>query len=299
MSTLSKDIERARKADLPAYLIKNGYSICRVGQGNYRWPGHGGLIIKDNFWHCFSSDEKGNAIDFLVKILGMDFKKAVSELLGYSYERQLMLPIEPVMKKLELPKRADNERRVFAYLTQKRFLPAKLVLKQIESGRLYQDLNGNCVFPCYDYDSAATGAILRGTADKRFAGLCPGHDPVYGWRIAASADALADTLIIHESPIDLLSFMVLNNMADSHSHLLAMAGLRIDTVLAFLKNSPKVNKIIVAIDNDDAGDKFFERLQAFWVDDQFQGILISRNRPKKKDWNEDLKDMRKTKTEGS
>ena len=200
---------------------------------------------------------------------------------------------------MEIPKRADNERRVFAYLTQKRFLPAKLISRQIESGRLYQDMNGNCVFPCYDYDSAATGAILRGTADKRFAGLCPGHDPVYGWIIAASSDALAETLIIHESPIDLLSFMELKNIMDLHSHLLAMAGLRIDTVLAFLNNRPKVNKIIVAVDNDDAGEKFFERLQAFLDDDQFQGMLISRNRPKKKDWNDDLKDMRKTKTEGS
>lgn len=299
MSTLSKDIERARKADLPAYLIKNGYSLCRVGQGNYRWPGHGGLIIKDNFWHCFSSDEKGNAIDFLVKILGMEFKKAVSELLGYSDERQLTLPIAPVVKKLEIPKRVDNERRVFAYLTKKRFLPANLVLNQIESGRLYQDINGNCVFPCFNYDTEATGAILRGTADKRFAGLCPGHNPVYGWVILASSDTLAETLILHESPIDMLSFMVLKNIVDRHPHLLAMAGLRIDTVLAFLKHVPKVNKIIVAVDNDDAGEKFYERLKAFLAADQFQGILISKNCPKNKDWNEDLKDMKKTKTEGS
>ena len=287
MSSLSRDIERARKANLPEYLIRHGYALSRVGQGNYRWPGLGGMIIKDNFWHCFSTDEKGNAIDFLVIILGMDFKKAVFELVGYSPDRHVQLPVIKTIKKLEIPVRAQDERRVIAYLTQKRRLPLSLVLDQIRAGRLYQDLNGNCVFPCLDYDNTLTGAILRGTSDKRFAGLCPGHNHLYGWIIPASNNELS-TVTVFESPIDALSYLVMKECQDSHSHVLAMAGVRVDAIMNYLTQHPDVKKIVLAVDHDDAGDRFCEKTKTASTDMDPGKYSFERQIPKLKDWNLDL-----------
>lgn len=287
MSSLSRDIERARKANLPEYLIKHGYALSRVGQGNYRWPGLGGMIIKDNFWHCFSTDEKGNAIDFLVKILGMDFKKAVFELVGYSPDRHVQLPVIKTIKELEIPVRAQDERRVIAYLIQKRRLPLSLVMDQIRAGRLYQDLNGNCVFPCLDYDNKLVGAILRGTSDKRYAGLCPGHNPLFGWRLPAANQDLA-TVTIFESPIDALSYIVLQNCQAVHSHVLAMAGVRVDAVLKYLTQYPGVKQVILAVDHDDAGDRFCEKIIDAAAELDKGKYSFDRQIPKLKDWNLDL-----------
>ena len=94
----------------------------------------------------------------------MDFKSAVEALSGANmtymdYRRDT--PKLPQAKELVLPERADNMRKVFAYLCQTRRLDSKLVSELAHNGLLYQDKRGNAVFLHKDENGNSIGAEIR------------------------------------------------------------------------------------------------------------------------------------------
>lgn len=286
MSLHTEDIAKARKANLVEYLLRNGYDLKLELKGNYRLPGYGGLIIKENFWHNFSEKTKGNSVDFLVKYLHMDFRTAVAELLGYChtfYEKELTREVKRIKPTLELPEKGLNEKRIIAYLHKKRYIPFPLIMREIRSNRLYQDEKGNCVFRCLNDKKNATGAILRGTGDTRFTGVCPGHDTSIGWYVPARRETKKG--IVFEAPIDALSYLVLNGIVDTHPHIMAMGGLHQESVFNFIKTYA-LEEIVIAVDNDNAGNEFCRELRE---KEEVSTIKINREIPILKDWNLDLK----------
>ena len=155
-------IEEARQVNLVEYCEHNDFEMKHEGDGNYRLKDYTGLIIKDNYFNQFGSHKSGNAIDFCTQILGMNFRYAVKDLLSFKSEvdKKTIPHTEgggAVLEKKNtyvvpfvLPEEAENNSRVYAYLTKSRGLPGKLINDLIDDGLLYQDTNGNCVFPCLD-----------------------------------------------------------------------------------------------------------------------------------------------------
>ena len=78
-----KDIEKAKSVDLIEFTTDKGYDLKPDGKSSYRVVGYGGLIISENFYKHFSENQGGDTIDFCIKVLGWDFKKAVKELLEF------------------------------------------------------------------------------------------------------------------------------------------------------------------------------------------------------------------------
>lgn len=119
-----------------------------------------------------------NAINCLTDIIGMNFKSAVEALSGANmtymdYRRDT--PKLPQAKKLVLPERADNMRKVFDYLFQTRRLDSKLVSELAHDGLLYQDKRGNAVFLHKDENGNFIGAEIQGTnSEKRYKGVAHG-----------------------------------------------------------------------------------------------------------------------------
>jgi uncharacterized protein (UPF0262 family) len=76
-------IKEARQVNLVDYCEHNGFEMKHEGDGNYRITDYPGLIIKENYFTQFGTDVSGNAIDFCTRVLDMDFRSAIDDLLSY------------------------------------------------------------------------------------------------------------------------------------------------------------------------------------------------------------------------
>ena len=251
-------IAEARCANLCDYFRSNSYDVEKR-RSELHVKGFGGLYIntETNERYCFSQADKHggrNAINCLTEILGMDFKTAVSELVGYSvshpvYRKRTSAP--PKKRELVIPERADNMRKVFAYLCQTRKIDGKIVSDLARDGLLYQDKRGNAVFVHRDEDGKIVGAELQGTSSyHRFKGVAAGtSDSLFAVKIGTPNRAY-----VFESAIDLLSFRQLANPAKiENSVLVSMAGLKPNSLKSL---SERGLNLYACVDNDEAGIKF-------------------------------------------
>lgn len=200
------------------------------------------------------------------------------------------------------------------YLVNQRKLNSQFVDNLLKSGAVVQGsryregdkLHQNpVIFPWKDVNGKIVGADRqgteqdfehykkRGTSKKIFAG----SDTSTGYNLSfGSGDK---TLILFESPIDLLSYAQQNHqdMVKSNATLLSVSGTDAKRGLQYLNDAvaakqDKFNKIIVAFDNDVAGFKaadFFNRF-SFKNPISDEPITVERQIPLQgKDWNEQLK----------
>ena len=240
-------IEQARSANLAEYFKSGGYEF-EQRRSEVHVRGYGGLYVneKTNQWYCFSMSGRNggkNAVNCLTDVIGLDFKTAVSELVGYSLTRPInrTKSYEPPKKReLVIPERADNMRKVFAYLCQTRKIDSKIVSDLARNGLLYQDKRGNADFVHRDEGGKIIGAELQGTSSyQRFKGVAAGTP---------------DRAYVFESAIDLLSFRQLANPAKiENSVLVSMAGLKPNSLKSL---SERGLNLYACVDNDEAGIKF-------------------------------------------
>lgn len=251
--------DAARSANLAEYFRTHGYN-CVQQKDELHIKGYGGFFvnIKTNQWTCFSENKGGtNAINCLTEMLGMDFKTAVRELTGGStiaYEpRQENISFSAKKKELDLPEKADNMKKVFAYLCQTRSISSKLVSQLAHDKLLYQDKKGNAVFVHKNGKGEIIGAELQGTnSEKRFKGVAQGtHDSVFAIKIGEPKKCY-----VFESAIDLLSFkQIANQERIQNSLLVSMAGLKPNSLNSIAESGIKIYS---CVDNDEAGINFTE-----------------------------------------
>jgi hypothetical protein len=75
-----EQIRAARLAPLLPLLEQRGLAFIETGGGNLQLSAFPGLIVKDSYWRWPERDLSGNAIDFLVQVLGRSFHDAMREL---------------------------------------------------------------------------------------------------------------------------------------------------------------------------------------------------------------------------
>jgi hypothetical protein len=75
-------IRAARLAPLVPLLEKRGLQLIEREAGNYTLPAYPGLIVKDSYWRWPERDQAGNAIDFLMRVLGLSFHDAMRQITG-------------------------------------------------------------------------------------------------------------------------------------------------------------------------------------------------------------------------
>ncbi len=69
----------ARLSPLLPLLEKPGLQLAETGGGNFQLAAFPGLIVKDSYWRWPERELGGNAIDFLVQVLGCSFHDAMRE----------------------------------------------------------------------------------------------------------------------------------------------------------------------------------------------------------------------------
>lgn len=251
-----EQIEAARSANLAEYFRTHGYD-CEQRKDELHIKGYGGFYVnvETNAWTCFSENKGGtNAINRLTEMLGMDFKTAVKELAGSSISympRRENNSFSAKKKELILPEKADNMKKVFAYLCKTRGISSEIVSQLAHDKLLYQDIRGNAVFVHKNDNGEIVGAEIQGTnSEKRYKGVAQGtSESVFAVKIGEPKKCY-----VFESAIDLLSFKQLANPEKiQNSVLVSMAGLKLNSLKSFTE---KGMKIYSCVDNDEAGQKF-------------------------------------------
>lgn len=288
---------RARQANLIEYFKNKGYQVEKADNNRYKVRGFGGLYIKDeSCYYCFSSERSGNAIECLMNELNFDFVTAVKELLNYSNSYIVNYEYNTRKEKknyiFKMPELNKNQHRVFAYLNKTRGINNTLIAELIKSKMLFQTKDyGNIVFPYRNFNNEIVGAEFVGTTqNKRFKKINKNTEALTSYWLQYGK---SEKLFVFESPIDLLSFICLNeNNKDvlKNSIFLSMSGLKYSVVKAFIDHfNPR--QLYICIDNPEKSNKKDTVSIANFIEHfkESNGEKFIRLLPNNKDWNDDLK----------
>lgn len=271
-------IDLASRCDLVLFCLARGLEVRREGR-EYVLKNYDSLYISADFpykWYRHSTGEGGKAIDFCTKFLGMLFQQAVFELL--SSDGCCVPPgLESSRKNSEVNWKISsdercNPKRVIAYLCKKRGIEYNIVKDLLQSGKLYQDNRGNCVFPIYDIDGSQIGGEIHGTGDTRFKGQLSGQKSC-GFELS-SGDCR--NVCFFESAIDLLSFYQIFRDKMHDYVLISMGGLKASIIYARAISDIGAKEYL-CVDKDTSGREFARCMR-----------MIHKVPPVGKDWNEYL-----------
>jgi hypothetical protein len=144
------------------------------------------------------------------------------------------------------------------------------------SGSIYANShlpNPSLVFLHLDQHGEVCGATLRDTRNKLAA-----------WFVAGELTK-ARRVVAVESPIDALSYFTLFGRPDGSVAVVSCAGATVPQAL-MLHACDRLQAFVVALDNDPAGERGW--LKAVNETAGWAGFNLLSERPKHKDWNDDL-----------
>ena len=308
--------QSARDSNLADYFLKSAYTTRQHGAEVYikEFPS---LCVNRNtnkWYYHYGGIGGNNAVDCLTMVCGHDFKQAVYELTGRdisetptkSYpknERPLYTtppqskPAEDTEKQFEMPERAENMRRLFAYFCKVREIPytvveefARAELLYQSSGRIKTDVDGtpytslppNAVFIHRNEKGEEIGGEVQGiNSFKRYKGLVAGTgDSVFAYTPNPAKDGKPKTAYLFESGIDLMAFYSFCKKEKMQGvTLVSMGGLKPTIPKQLQANGVNV---LSYVDNDSMGRKFE-------ADNGFKRGTDTLEKVKVKDWGEFIK----------
>ncbi len=169
------------------------------------------------------------------------------------------------------------------YLCDERAIPADLLAHPRFAGKIYTDERGNAVFPHHDRGGLC-GLELK---NRNFTGFSKGG--IKG--LWCSAARIQDQkLVFAETGIDGLSYAALHGCERSRFSSLAgqVSPEQMDLVQEAVKKLHTATMVVLAFDNDDAGDKLTDKFAAAVGE---LGVKVESHRPKTRtqDWNDVLR----------
>ena len=276
-----KVVLEAKKMNLLT-ILKNfePHELVRLDKNNYTTRTHDSLKISNGKWMWWSRGIGGkSAIDYLIKVRGMDFVEAVQTIMGNSSVRS---PIPENTKSynnqpLLFPERSPTTDVVFEYLFG-RGIDYEIINYCLEKELVIESLPyHNVVFIGYDESNKPKYAAYRATNQSRLMGDCTGSKKQYSFRLTAE-----NTGEVHlfECAIDLLSYATLMKLEGKNwrqFNLISLAGVYSPkqnigdskvpvTVRDLLEKDKSIKRIILHLDNDIAGRKATKALQTILSD---------------------------------
>lgn len=262
-------VGKAREMDLLTYLQNHEPNeLVRLSDGTYCTRTHDSLKISNGKWMWWSRGFGGySALDYLIKVKGLDFIQAVETIVGKcAVTQNINLQQKEIKqpKPLLLPDKSTSNRVIFKYLCG-RGIDRELVDFCISEGKIFEILPyHDVVFVGFDKENNPRYASYRATDSRRILGDCSGSDKHYSFRLA---DGVSNTVHIIESPIDLLSYATLlkiNGYVYRKYNLLSLAGVysankkigvgKVPAALEnYLKDHSNTARIAIHFDNDRSG----------------------------------------------
>ena len=262
-------LKKAKEMDLLTYFMNfNPSELVKITEDTYSTKTHDSLIISNNLWHRFSTNEGGKtALDYLIKVEGYSLQEAARIILNnQNIEIKKVPKVEnKVTKSIVIPTRNSNNDKAIEYLIN-RGIDEEIVKYCIDNKLIYQEQKtNNVVFIGYDNEHNIKYAGCRSTGEKRIMRDAKGSSKEFSFRMLSEENK--DSIHLFESSIDLLSYATLLKIKGYNWHnqnLIALAGVyqpanKIEqskvpiTVLNFLQNNPNIKQIVLHFDNDRAG----------------------------------------------
>ena len=274
-------ITEAKRMDLLTYLSEyEPEELVKFSSNTYTTKTHDSLKISNEKWMWWSRGFGGkSALDYLIKVRGMDFVEAVQTIMGNSSVRS---PTPEngkgyVNQPLLLPERSPTTDVVFEYLFG-RGIDYEIINYCLEKELVIESLPyHNVVFIGYDESNKPKYAAYRATNQSRLMGDCTGSKKQYSFRLTAE-----NTGEVHlfECAIDLLSYATLMKLEGKNwrqFNLISLAGVYSPkqnigdskvpvTVRNLLEKDKSIKRIILHLDNDIAGRKATKALQTILSD---------------------------------
>lgn len=263
---IKEQIDKAKQIDLLTYLqVYEPKELVYVGGNEYCTYTHDSLKISNGKWYWWSRGIGGrSAMDYLIKVRGMEFVEAVQHLCGCTgYTPPPIYTEKPSPKPpFMLPKPYANNNRVLRYLTG-RGIDSEILAYCVQTGRLYEDERHNCVFVSFNDNGEARYAMLRSSSPtSTYLREVDGSDKRYAFALPFCHDP--DTVYLFESAIDLLSFATLRKDTWQQFNYLSLSGVYqprqtvnetpLPVALAqYLHDHPHMRHVIFCLDNDEAG----------------------------------------------
>ena len=274
-------ITEAKRMDLLTYLREyEPGELVKFSSNTYTTRTHDSLKISNGKWMWWSRGIGGkSALDYLIKVRGMDFVQAVQTIMGNgsvsfptcknikSYEEQPLL----------LPQKSPTTEVVFDYLFG-RGIDYEIINHCLEQELIIESLPyHNAVFIGYDENKEPKYAAYRATNQSRIMGDCTGSKKQYSFRLTAE-----NTGEVHlfECAIDLLSYATLMKLEGKdwrQFNLVSLAGVyspkqKIEdskvpvTLGRLLEKDKTIRRIVLHLDNDIVGRKATKALQTILSD---------------------------------
>lgn len=295
-----EQIAKAKEWDLLSYLQAYEPGELKKCGNEYCTRSHDSLRISNGKWHWHSQGIGGRtALDYLIKVRGLDFVGAVETLCGYCPPPEPERPKPKPPKPFVLPEANRYGTAAVSYL-QDRGIDPDIISRCILAGILYESRRyQNCVFVGRDPSGMARFACLRGVYDG-FKLDVESSDKRYSFCLSPSHPCRS--VAVAESPIDALSvasILKMQGMDWQNCHYLSLGGTAPRALIQFLHDHPEVTQISLCLDNDKAGLEGMKKIEeAVRADPELSGriALIWPNPPPAafgKDYNEFLKACRK------
>lgn len=268
-------VAEAKQIDLLTYLkMYEPATIKKIGNDTYCLKEHDSLIISNGKWNWFSQGIGGTtALNFLIKVRGMDFLSAVQTLVGDSNSSQNhTIPASPHMveqekqkKAFQLPEKHWNNIKVTAYL-QSRGIDNEIINICIRSGLIYESAKfSNCVFVGKNAEGEIKFASLRGILGKRFVQDVEGSEKQFNFSLPPK-EIDTKNLLVFESAIDALSHATLYKQSEADLsrdsfHRLSLGGTSPIALNQYLNDHPNINSIGLCLDNDEIGQRAANKIK--------------------------------------
>lgn len=274
-------ITEAKRMDLLTYLREYEPSeLVKFSSNTYTTRTHDSLKISNGKWMWWSRGIGGkSALDYLIKVRGMDFVEAVQTIMGNgsvsfpTYENIKSYEEQPLL----LPEKSPTADVVFDYLFG-RGIDFEIINYCLEQELIIESLPyHNAVFIGYDESKEPKYAAYRATNQSRIMGDCTGSKKQYSFRLTAE-----NTGEVHlfECAIDLLSYATLMKLEGKdwrQFNLVSLAGVyspkqKIEdskvpvTLGRLLEKDKTIRRIVLHLDNDIAGRKATKALQTILSD---------------------------------
>ena len=274
-------ITEAKRMDLLTYLREyEPGELVKFSSNTYTTRTHDSLKISNGKWMWWSRGIGGkSALDYLIKVRGMDFVEAVQTIMGNgsvsfpTYENIKSYEEQPLL----LPEKSPTTDVVFDYLFG-RGIDYEIINHCLEQELIIESLPyHNAVFIGYDENKEPKYAAYRATNQSRIMGDCTGSKKQYSFRLTAE-----NTGEVHlfECAIDLLSYATLMKLEGKdwrQFNLVSLAGVyspkqKIEdskvpvTLGRLLEKDKTIRRIVLHLDNDIAGRKATKALQTILSD---------------------------------
>jgi len=127
------------------FAVRNGFEVEKGDRNTVHVKNSGGLYFFNHGrgFYCFTTERKGNIIDFVIEYFGKRTKaEAIETILSCGACGQTGHIVNPTEKaprgEMVLPPKAPNFKRAIAYLVQTRGIDKEIVYALINQGKIFQ-----------------------------------------------------------------------------------------------------------------------------------------------------------------